>query len=128
MRIFQHMTTSKLKPYQRGREGEGEEGWQIEGEAQREVGETERESGRMANRQPHQTTHVISERWMREVADSDSSPPQLSKFVFFFCASLTVCLSFIFWLPNSHLSQRLMLCVSFSFHPILYSPFVCFSS
>lgn len=38
---LQRVTTSKLEPYQRGREGEGGDGWQIEGEAKREVGKTE---------------------------------------------------------------------------------------
>lgn len=62
------MATSKPKPYQR-------EGWQKEGEAQREMGETrggereratkreyvrEREGG--GNTEPHQTAHPISER------------------------------------------------------------------
>lgn len=39
--------------------------------------ERERETGRVANTQPHQTTHPISERWMREAADCNSSPPAL---------------------------------------------------
>lgn len=40
-------------------------------------GERQRETGRMANIEPHQTAQPISERWMREAADCNSSPAAL---------------------------------------------------
>lgn len=61
----------------------------------------ERETGRMANTQPHQTKHPISERWMREAADCNSSPPALQISPSPLRSSFFR-LSFIFWLANSH--------------------------
>lgn len=59
----------------------------------------ERETGRMANRQPHQTTHHI--RKMDEGGGRRQFIPSSIPNFSFFLASLSACLSFIFWLPNS---------------------------
>ena len=78
---LQHMTTSKLKPYQRRlgwrTRGRGGREWVRQAGGRRRDRERtrERETGR--NRRPHQTTHPISERWMRVAADCDSSPAAL---------------------------------------------------
>lgn len=68
------------------------------------MGETERrerdrENGQQTHRQPHQTTHHI--RKMDEGGGRLQFIPSSTPNFSFFLASLSACLSFIFWLPNS---------------------------
>lgn len=92
-----------------------------------EIEGEERATGRVANTQPHQTAHPISERWMREAADSiqkiqqfiPSSSPNSS----FSFASLFACLSFIFCLANSlFLIFPCLLCFTSCIFFILFMP------
>lgn len=102
---LQHTTTSKTQTISErlgGRGGGGRGEWRERVRRRDEWGRRskERETGRMANRQPHQTTtpHI---RKMDEGGGRLQFIPSSAPNFSFFLASLSACLSFIFRLPNS---------------------------
>lgn len=85
---LQRVTTSKLEPYQRSREGEGEDGWQIEGEAKRlgNLGRQRRENGQ-------KTTTSNPARHIRKMDEGGGRQRFIPSTVLYICLPFCVSLS-----------------------------------